>query len=300
MFFTVANPCIPQGGCFGESKYNILSLIHPKYLPEIIFISKEDDLNQINKFPWVAKPDIGERGDHVSVVQSKDELLDYYKKLKRPFILQEYLTSPFEAGVMVYRDLKTLKLFITSVAIKGYLKVTGDGQRSMHDLVKESPRARFQWERLKTNFSVDFIPEKDEEIILEPIGNHCRGTTFINANELITPELAIALEEALSGVDEFYFGRFDLKADSAKDLKLGRTIKIMELNGAFSEPGHIYDPKEKLWRSWRDLLVHWNLLASICAKNMGRGHRPSTFLEFFTLYFDYRKLQKRAVHESNA
>lgn len=294
LFFTAANPCIPHGGSFGESKQKILSFINPKYLPETIFIKTENEIESITRFPWVAKPDIGERGDHVALIHSKQELKDYYQRLKRPFILQEYLTSNFEAGVMVYREPKTKKLYITSVAVKEFLKIIGDGKKSLFELVHQSPRARFQWERLKNNFSHEMILPVGSEFILEPIGNHCRGTTFINANELITKDLANALEESIAEMNDFNFGRFDLKADSATDLKSGRTIKIMELNGAFSEPGHIYDPQEKLWRSWRDLIVHWNLLAGICGQNLKQGHRATSFLDFVALYVDYRKLHKKS------
>lgn len=291
-FFTVANPCIPYGGCFGESKHQILQLLSPEFLPATTFIHKKSDLLKIDRFPVVAKPDIGERGDHVAVIESQRELETYFSHLNRPFLVQEYLTSTFEAGVMIYRDPESRQLTISSVAVKEYLKVTGDGTSNLETLIQRIPRAQFQWPRLKEKFPSDLILKDREVLVLEPIGNHCRGTTFLNANDLITPELCSALERALAPVKEFYFGRFDLKADSAEDLRRGVTIKIMELNGAFSEPGHIYDPREKLWKSWRDLIAHWNALSLICAKNTKRGFKASGFFDFASTYFSYRKLHQ--------
>lgn len=290
LFFTIANPCIPHGGSFGESKVSILGLLSPHFLPTSFSVATIEDLQKDFPFPIVAKPDIGERGDNIRIINTKKELEKYYLDLGRPFIIQEYLTSQFEAGVMVFRDPNTRKLQISSIATKEFLKVRGDGISSVKKLMLENPRSRFQWERLKDEVDPDKILSKDEELLLEPIGNHCRGTAFINSNDLATPELTSALDKALGPAKEFYFGRFDLKADSAEQLKMGKTIKIMELNGAFSEPGHIYDPQEKLWNAWKDLIRHWNILSKVCRGNYQRGYRATPFLEFASLYKDYKKL----------
>ncbi len=291
LFFTSANPCIPHGGSFGESKSGILQILNPKFLPRTILVTSSHDIPIGLEYPIIAKPDIGERGDNISLVQTEEELKAYGKNLKRPFLIQEYLPSGFEAGVMVHRDPDTKKLEITSIAIKEFLSVTGDGVSNLGTLMLSKPRARFQWERLKKNLPMSTVLKAGEKLMLEPIGNHCRGTTFINANHLATPELVTALNEALNPGHEFYFGRFDLKADSSEEFKKGRTIKIMELNGAFSEPGHIYDPQENLLKAWRDLLQHWKILARISGKNKSRGFKTTSFSEFFYLYLDYRKLR---------
>lgn len=296
-FFTAANPSIPLGGSFGESKYDILKLIDPKYIPETKLINTKEDLKGIKDFPIIGKPDVGERGNLVSLIRSEGQLYAYWEKLQRPFLVQEYLASSFEAGVMVHRDPQTRRLEISSIAVKGYLSIVGDGKKTIQDLIYEFPRARFQWERLKSEVDGSLILKNHEELVLEPIGNHCRGTTFLNRNDLITHELTEALDEALKNIDGFYFGRFDLKAHSAEALSQGKTIKIMELNGALSEPGHIYDPKEKLLVAWADLLSHWKRLAFICRKNQERGHRPTGLREFASLYAHHRKLNQRTMHE---
>jgi len=292
LFFTIANPCIPHGGSFGESKANILNLLNPKFLPLSFPVASIDDLNKDFIFPVVAKPDIGERGVNIRLIYTMEELEKYFHDLGRPFIVQEYLTSQFEAGVMVFRDPKTRQLQISSIVTKEFLKVRGDGVSTIKKLMLKNPRSRFQWERLKNEIEANRILNKNEELLIEPIGNHSRGTAFINSNDLATKELTSALDEALSPMKEFYFGRFDLKADSVEDLKLGQTIKIMELNGAFSEPGHIYDPKEKLWNAWKDLISHWIILSKVCRDNYQRGYRATPFLEFACLYKDYKKLEQ--------
>lgn len=290
LFFTMANPCIPHGGSFGESKVGILKQLNPKYVPLYYPVTSTADLKQKIPFPVVAKPDIGERGDNIRLIHTMKDLEKYFQDLARPFIVQEYLDSPFEAGVMVYRNPHSRQLQISSIVTKDFLTVRGNGTSNLKELILQNPRSRFQWERLKKEIDSSKVLRKDEELLIEPIGNHCRGTAFINSNHLITPELLSALDDALQPVKEFYFGRFDLKAVSAEHLRKGLTIQIMELNGAFSEPGHIYDPNEKLWKAWRDLISHWIILSNVCRYNYERGFRATPFLEFARLYKDYKKL----------
>lgn len=298
LFFTAANPCIPQGGCFGESKNAILNMISEKFLPKTYFV--DTALNQERfqdwlsfhrlSFPLVAKPDVGERGDNIRILNNFEDVVLYKRELARPFLLQEYLDSSFEVGVMVIRDPVSDKVTVTSVVSKVFLNVTGDGKSTLEELVMMQPRARFQWKRLSPGMNAKLIPAPGECIILEKIGNHKRGTTFINSNHLITPEVQKVFSDIVKSINGFYIGRFDLKTPDEKSFSSGAGIKIMELNGAFSEPGHIYDPEGKLIAAWRDLVVNWWALASISGANQARGHQATSFMNFARLYYDYKRL----------
>ncbi|MBY0517325.1 MAG: hypothetical protein K2P81_10475 [Bacteriovoracaceae bacterium] len=238
-------------------------------------------------YPLVAKPDVGERGDFIKIIHSPEELLLYAKKLKRPYLVQEFITDSFEAGVMVIKDPQSQLTRVTSVVTKGFLSVRGDGKASLEELVSKIPRARFQWNRLiELGWDPKKIPQANEEIILEKIGNHKRGTTFLNGNHLITNEVLETAKKIASQTPGFFFGRFDLKAPSEKEFKMGRGWKIMELNGAFSEPGHIYDPKNNLLSAWRDLVIHWLDLADISSKS---PQKPSSFMSFVRVWLQYRQ-----------
>ncbi len=290
LFFTAVNPFIYGGGSFGESKSEILKLLPQKYVPTTTVFDPQKDSSSQFTFPVVAKPDIGERGSHVTVVHSAEELAAYAKNVGRQFLLQEYLSSNFEAGVMVIRDPASGDFRITSIAVKEFLTITGDGVKTLQELIIELPRARFQWDRLKSKFEGKKILKAGESLLLEPIGNHCRGTIFKNGNHLVTPELTKVMRELAGSIKDFHFGRFDLKAHSEEEFQRGETIKIMELNGAFSEPGHIYDPEASIFHSWKDLLIHWNQLAGIAGQNIKRGHRPLTLKELWTLYRNHCQL----------
>jgi hypothetical protein len=50
-------------------------------------------------------------------------------------------------------------------------------------------------------------------------------------------------------------------------LKQGKNFSIIELNGAGSEPTHMYDPKHSIFFAWKEIIRHWNILARISRIN---------------------------------
>lgn len=50
-----------------------------------------------------------------------------------------------------------------------------------------------------------------------------------------------------------------------------KEIKILELNGAGAEPGHIYDPKFPFLQAYKVLFQHWNILYQISKANYEKG-----------------------------
>ena len=55
----------------------------------------------------------------------------------------------------------------------------------------------------------------------------------------------------------------------------------MELNGANSEPAHIYDPKTSLIDAYKAIFKHWNILFDISTANHKEGIKYDSF--FYTL-----------------
>ena len=72
-------------------------------------------------------------------------------------------------------------------------------------------------------------------------------------------------------VPEFYFGRMDVMYNSWEELKQGKNFSIVELNGAGSEPTHIYDPKHSLFFAWKELARHIRYMFQISVENHKRG-----------------------------
>lgn len=301
-YFTVANPGIELGGFYGESKTAILDLIDKQYLPKSISVDNSIDIGSILvsmkeiklSFPVIVKPDVGERGNQVTLVHTQQELILYNIKSKSKYIIQEYIDYTIELGVLYSRMPDLQKGKVTSVTLKEFLMVTGDGKSTIHQLMQKSLRARFQIERLSKEFGdkMNTILKEGESKLLEPIGNHCRGTKFINNNYLINETLNEVFDKICLPIKGFYYGRFDLKVKSIEDLYKGENIRIMELNGASSEPGHIYDPSLTLNKAYKDLLFHWKRLADISKGNMKLGFKPVSFILIIKSYWKFVVLKK--------
>lgn len=287
-FFTAVNPGIPLGGFIGESKSAILSKINKQYLPLTVKINSGNSffnvLAQISSgkifFPLIVKPDAGLRGKDVKKIYSEEELSDYHVNAKEDYLVQEYIDHEIELGILYSRLPDEEKGIVSSVTLKEFLSVTGDGCSSILKLMEKDSRSRFQIGRLKSELGevLERVPLKDEKVLLEPIGNHCRGTKFISLNSIICNNLNQVFDQIAKPIDGFFYGRFDLKVKSIDDLLAGRTIRILEVNGAVSEPGHIYDPSYKLITAYKDLISHWNRVAAIAKENM-RSTKPAKVSE---------------------
>ena len=287
-FFTNADPCIDYGGFFGESKMEILRQIPKQYLPKTIFIEQQTDLKTIVDkliqedlvYPIICKPDVGERGTQVEKLYSNYDLVKYLSEVQEDFIIQEFITYDIELGVLYYRYPDSLTGKVSSVTRKEFLSVLGDGKSSVEQLMQQNTRARFQIDSMRKrlgDMGMDEVIKTGEKRILEPIGNHCRGTKFLDNNFLLNSSLDEVFDKIALTIDGFHYGRFDIKVKSIEDLLEGKNIRIMELNGVSSEPGHIYDPKNTLWAAYRDLARHWKIIADISIQQQRKGIMPVPF-----------------------
>ena len=276
-FFTASNPSIEFGGMFGEKKSDIFDLIPDKYLPTTKLIevgNLEKALNEGSKigYPLIAKPNIGERGAWVKKVEDENELRKYVNSCPVDFLLQELVLYPIELGIFYVRYPGQAGK-VTSVVRKEFLKVHGNGKSTIRELLHQNHRAvisaDFESDFLEKEGS--FVPPVGEEILVEPIGNHCRGTKFLNDEEIIDDSLHFAINKLVEEIPDFYFGRFDVRCASIEDLKKLQNFKILELNGAGSEPGHIYQPGFSLIKAYKVILWHLRVLADISILNHKRG-----------------------------
>lgn len=286
-YFTATNTNIELGGFFGESKIDILKQIALEYKPKTFFVAKETRFETVKEsinsaqiqFPIVAKPNVGERGFEVEKIIDILQLENYHQRAAHEYIIQEFVEFSLELGVLFCRMPNEPIGKITSVTIKEFLSVKGDGKSSILQLMEQNTRARFQVEAVSKRLGngVNQILEAGEEMLLEPIGNHCRGTRFVDGNHLINSKLDEVFNRIALPMTGFYYGRFDMKVKSLDDLYKGENIRIMELNGASSEPGHIYDARNGIVKAYRDLAFHWSLLALISIQNQKRGIKPVSF-----------------------
>jgi hypothetical protein len=264
----------------GESKYEVLQLVPESLKPKTILIKLPATVTHVTEvmdktgltFPFILKPDLGERGWMVRRIKNEQDIERYLKEIKIDFIMQELVDLPLEFGVYYIRYPSHQQGFVNSITGKEFLSVTGNGTKTLQELILEKDRAKIQWATLRITFAdrlAEIIPA-DQKIELVSIGNHCLGTTFLDFNHLINDKLITSFDAISKQINGFYFGRFDLRCASLKDLENGN-VKIMELNGCGAEPAHVYHPGSSLIKAIRVLITHWSNLYRVSKENHERG-----------------------------
>ncbi len=281
----------------GESKYDVLDLVPGNVKPKTILIKLPATVTSITEtmlanglaLPMIFKPDMGERGWMVRKIKTDQDIEKYLAEIKIDFIMQELVDLPLEFGVYYVRFPSKQNGFVNSITGKEFLSVTGDGSKTLQQLILEKDRAKIQWSTLRhlyTDRLTEIIPA-EKKVELVSIGNHCLGTTFLNYNHLINDKLSASFDIISKQIKGFYFGRFDLRCASLQDLENG-IVKIMELNGCGAEPAHIYHPGSSLIKAMSVLIKHWRNLYRVSKENHDRGVPYLSFREGKKIYHRFK------------
>jgi hypothetical protein len=304
LYFSASNPSILTGGMMGESKYDVLNLVPDSLKPKTILIKLPASVTHVTEvihkaglsLPVIFKPDLGERGWMVKKIEKERDIADYLNEIKIDFIIQELVDLPLEFGVYYTRFPSQQIGFVNSVTGKEFLSITGDGAKTLKDLILEKDRAKIQWSTLSIKYAsrLEEIIPAGKKLELVSIGNHCLGTTFLNCNHLINDKLNSSFDEISKQIDGFYFGRYDLRCATLRDLENGN-IKIMELNGCGAEPAHIYQPGSSIITAIRELILHWQNLYRVSKENHERGVAYLSFQEGRRIYKQVKKYMAPGV-----
>ena len=280
-FFNAANPTIRNGGFIMESKKEIYDLIPQQYYPKTNLVKEGDSFETVLKivedsgisFPLIAKPDIGLRGSAVKKIDTVAELKVYHGKADFDYIVQDLIPYPNEIGVFYVRYPHEKLGRVTGIVAKEFLIVTGDGASTIEELLKKDPRHEMQLKALQKEYGEQLkaVLPKGEKKNLVPYGNHVRGAKFIDVSDWITLKFTKVINEMCLQVDGFYFGRIDLMYETFAELEEGKNFAVVEINGAASEPTHIYDPKHSLFFGWKELLRHITYMYEISVENHKKG-----------------------------
>lgn len=289
---TLANPGIHLGGLIGESKWEILRLLSPESIVSTAIIDPAPPADRVAmiegivrdrgwSWPVILKPDMGERGRGVSLAGSVDEVRRYVQQHRAAVLAQAYHEGPHEAGVFYVRmpDESTGRIF--SITDKRFPSIAGDGRSSIRTLIWRDRRYRLQARILLGQLAddPDRVPVEGERIELGFMGNHCRGSMFLDGSDLITPQLTAAIDAIAVRTPGFYFGRFDVRYSSREAFKAGREFRIVELNGLLSESTNIYDPGMGFLRGQAILREQWRWAFRIGRVVRRRGVLPAPLSE---------------------
>lgn len=284
LYFTAANPGIHYGGLFNYSKSAINQKVpFPFQLKEIQSLATAE-------FPIIAKPDQGERGKNVHVVQKKEDLDKI--QFQGEIFYQEYDNSPLEFGVF-YSKIPKKRGEIISITAKRFLTFYGDGRTSLEQFIYKDEKAFLARHRLLQKYKnqLNLILQPDEKLVIEEVGNHNRGTTFLDGNNYFSKALEKNIDFVAQQIPGFYYGRFDVKTSSVKAFKKG-VFKVIEINGVNSEPTHIYDPSYSISQAFREIYKHLKLQEKIAHSHLKDGFKTPNFWTFVRdLYFHLLRKQ---------
>lgn len=294
--FTLTNPAIkPDSGFIGERKSAIFKGLRQEYVGRWRLVgaanTMQDRLDLLHSFmadhsldyPIVLKPDAGQRGQGVKICPDLETARQWLEQAERDYLIMEYLPGE-EFGVFYYRLPDQPRGRIFSINRKKLLDVVGDGKSTLEELILRDERAVCMapmfFENLEADL-LDIIPEGQTRQ-LGQVGTHSRGSLFLDGADLISPELLERVERIVENYSGFYFGRFDLKAPSEEDLREGKNLKVIELNGLTSEATHIYDPKNSIFYAWKTLIDQWSIAFDIAEANLKKGLQPMPLAEFIS------------------
>jgi hypothetical protein len=288
-FFAAANPKIQNGGFLGESKKEVYEIVPPELQPRTLFFktgsNPEEVLDQLLgagfQFPLIGKPDIGGRGRGVKKLDDAASVLAYASASPFDFHVQEFILYENEAGFFYWRFPGHKKGNISGIVHKEFLKVRGDGIQNIRNLLKASPRAILQLSQLEEAdpYMLDHVLSAGEVYTVIPYGNHARGALFLDDSASVNAALVEWMDKVCIQIPEFYFGRLDIRYESRELLEKGKSFSILEVNGAGSEPTHIYDPRHSIFFAWKEIIRHLFILFDISRANHRLGHRYLTLSE---------------------
>lgn len=324
---TCCNPEIENGGGWaGESKVAIMdklapagSVVLPTYLVPVGATALERaallrDLMErhtaIGEFPIVLKPNEAQRGHAFKLARSMEQAEQYLSEMTAAAVAQPYHAGPEECGIFWMRYSKKQLAagtgpdgrsilqgrlgFIYSVTRKEFPRVTGDGSRTLEQLVKQHPRYRRQAAVFLSRFANDAsrVPARGEEVRLAISGNHCQGTLFRDGADLITPDLEAEVDRIARVFPRLDYGRFDVRFSSEDELKQGRGMAIIELNGSSSEPTNMYDPDRSYFWALGVLARMWQQVLELAKERRAEGVKPLTVRQFIHLIRENAKSLK--------
>lgn len=294
-YFAVANPKIYLGGMLDERKTDIYQLVPSEYLPKMKMYTSEmrgvkEDIEANFTLPVIVKPNVGFRGFMVKRIDTLAELAKIEEEyLNKELLVQEFISFNHEYSVMYY-FIDHDNYGVSSLVEKHLPKITGDGERTIGEILSslENPFLNKNWVKEKYAAQLNDILERGKVFTLDHVGNYARGSKFENLEQHIDTTLVETIKSFYQKVQGMNFCRMDVKAKSLEDLKKGNFI-LLEINGAKSEPLHIYDPQMTILQIIKVIHRHWSTLFSIVKKNIKIVDFPSS-REGIRSYYSLKKM----------
>ena len=234
---TLANPCHPIGGTWGESKSGYLldvAMNERQWIADFVMVTRSagprtlfGDLKRVRQslfaaglaFPLIAKPDV--RRGRTCKIDDAPALREYLRHFPagEKLILQRFVPHSGEAAALY---------------------------------------ARLPGVRSGRVLSLSFRA----------------GSHWCDASRHVTPEFEARLDAIACSMREFHYGRFQLRFASIDELMRGEIFSVVEINGIRSGTNRDYDPALPLAEVYRRLADQQRIMFLIGEKNRARGFAP--------------------------
>ena len=301
-FFTPSNPKLTFGGMEGEPKREMYDLLPLNLYPTTFNIlpaqSFDEVLQQLNisgiQYPLIVKPEIGGQGILFRKIDDEASFKHYHSLVPVEYIVQKMVHYPIEVSVFHIRHPKETKGIITGFLHKIPLQVLGDGKHTLEQLVMLNPKAEKRHNDLHSRHAEMWnnILPKNEKYILSYAANHNRGAHFIDLKEHINDDLVAVFDKLSLGINDFFYGRYDIMCNSIEELQQGKNFTILEYNGCGAEPNHFYDTGYTLGKAYKEILKHWKALYTISKYNAQNVVKPWPFWKGLKFQLDARKMYR--------
>ncbi len=271
-------------------------------LPTQLFSEIAEAVTQ-NKiaYPLIVKPEIGGQGILFRKIDNEEALKKYHAMVPVQYIVQQMVNYPVEVSVFHIKHPAASTGIITGFLHKIPLHVIGDGVHTLQQLIMENSKAAKRLKDLHSRHAEQWhsIIAAGEKYILSYAANHNKGAHFVDLKEYINQDLANIFDNISEGINDFFYGRYDIMCSSIDDLLLGKNFTILEYNGCGAEPNHFYDTGYSLIGAYREILKHWRWLFIISKYNAARGVKPWGFFKGRKFLRDTKQMY-RMMKEADA
>ncbi len=288
-YFTPSNPKLTFGGMDGEPKKEMYGLLPQHLYPTTFNVSPSQDFDTVTAqlidkkivYPLVVKPEVGCAGVLFRRIDDEAALRNYHRRVPVEYIVQQLILFPMEVSVFYVRHPNEKTGKVTGFLHKIPMQVTGDGVHTLAELILQHPKASKRKDELFAKHAKDMqrVLAADEKYMLSHAANHNRGAHFIDLGQHIDASLVAVFDNISNGINDFFYGRYDILCNSIEELKAGKNFSILEYNGCGAEPNHIYDMGYSLGEAYSEILKHWADLYEISRYNRKQGIKPWPFLK---------------------
>ena len=184
-------------------KKKLLDYVPPQYKP----VTEIYDPSISYNFPFILKPNkCAGLSKGVAIIKSQKQLHDYLQTNKGELVIQQYIDSKYEVGILYEKNPLSNKGNIISIIER-----------------------KFTPGEILVPFEISY-DDKDNIEMTKTMGNFY--DRFVDLTPYKTEHLERVIQKISSGIPEFNVGRYDIRCNSLEELMEGKKFYILEVNGS--------------------------------------------------------------------